>query len=113
MRDGDVREQILALEAQIERLVEVIESCRKVILISKAFTAVGGILMLAMTIGIVRFEPMIMIGALTAVIGGELLFFFQTGPAHARPAPPQNPQGPRDPTTCQKYSFRGESHNSG
>jgi hypothetical protein len=73
MRDGDVREQILALEAQIERLAEVVESCRKVILISKAFTAVGGILMLAMTIGIVRFDPMIMIGALTAVIGGIVL----------------------------------------
>ena len=73
MHDGDVREQILALEAQIERLAEVVESCRKVILISKAFTAVGGILMLAMTIGIVRFDPMIMIGALTAVIGGIVL----------------------------------------
>src|SRR5258705_3283126 len=73
MRDGDVREQILALEAQIERLVEVIESCRKVILIAKAFTAVGGILILAMTIGIVRFDPMIMIGAFTAVIGGIVL----------------------------------------
>ena len=73
MHDGDVREQILALEAQIERLAEVIESCRKVILIAKAFTAAGGILILAMTIGIVRFDPMIMIGALTAVIGGIVL----------------------------------------
>ncbi|MGC2012982.1 MAG: hypothetical protein WA693_18250 [Pseudolabrys sp.] len=73
MHDGDVRKQILALEAQIERLAEVVESCRKVILISKAFTAVGGILMLAMTIGIVRFDPTIMIGALTAVIGGIVL----------------------------------------
>ena len=73
MHDGDVREQILALEAQIEKLAEEIESCRKVIMISKAFTAVGGILILAMTIGIVRFDPMIMIGAFTAVIGGIVL----------------------------------------
>jgi hypothetical protein len=73
MHDGDVRKQIVALEAQIERLAAIVESCRKVILISKAFTAVGGILMLAMTIGIVRFDPMIMIGALTAVIGGIVL----------------------------------------
>jgi hypothetical protein len=73
MRDDNVHKQILALEAQIERLAEVIESCRKVILIAKAFTAVGGILTLAMTIGIVRFDPMTMIGALTAVIGGIVL----------------------------------------
>jgi hypothetical protein len=42
-------------------------------MISKAFTAVGAILILAMTIGIVRFDPMIMIGAFTAVIGGIVL----------------------------------------
>ena len=70
MHDGDLREQILDLEARIEKLAEEIESCRKIILISKAFTAVGGILIVAMTIGIVRFDPTIMIGALAAVIGG-------------------------------------------
>src|SRR3981189_1075979 len=86
MRDGDVHKQILALEAQIERLAEVVESCRKVILIAKAFTAAGGILILAMTIGIVRFEPMIMIGALTAVIGGVVLFGSNWSPSQQSPA---------------------------
>src|SRR5258705_13861884 len=95
MRDGDVREQILALEAQIERLVEVIESCRKVILIAKAFTAVGGILTLAMTIGIVRFDPMIMIGALTAVIGGVVLFCFNWGTSQQATAAPKTAGGAR------------------
>ena len=70
MHDGDLREQILDLEARIEKLAEEIESCRKIILISKAFTAVGGILIVAMTIAIVRFDPTIMIGAFAAVIGG-------------------------------------------
>ena len=70
MHDGDLREQILDLEARIEKLAEEIESCRKIILISKAFTLVGGILIAAMTIGIVRFDPTIMIGALAAVMGG-------------------------------------------
>ena len=93
MHDGDVRKQILALEAQIERLAEVVESCRKVILISKAFTAVGGILMLAMTIGIVRFDPMIMIGALTAVIG---------------PPPPGRPLNPRDDLQGDEESYGPE-----
>ena len=49
--------QILDLEARIEKLAEEIESCRKIILISKAFTAVGGILIVAMTIGIVDSIP--------------------------------------------------------
>jgi hypothetical protein len=73
MHDGDLREQILSLEAKIERLAEAIESCRKVILVSKAFIAVGGILISAITIGMVRFDPVLMIGALTAIIGGIVL----------------------------------------
>jgi hypothetical protein len=46
MRDGDLREEILGLEAQIEELAETIESCRKIIQISKAFIVVGGIVVL-------------------------------------------------------------------
>ena len=69
MHDGDLREQILDLEARIEKLAEEIESCRKIILISKAFTAVGGILIVAMTIEIMirSHDPD---WALAAVIGG-------------------------------------------
>ena len=67
---GDLREQILGLEAQIEELAETIESCRKIIQISKAFIVVGGLLIAAITIGLIRFDPMLMIGALTAVVGG-------------------------------------------
>lgn len=73
MRGGDLREQILGLEAQIEELAETIESCRKIIQISKAFIVVGGLLIAAITIGLVRFDPMLMIGALTAVVGGTVM----------------------------------------
>jgi len=73
MHDGDLREQILELENKIEGLTEAIESCRKVILVSKAFIAVGGLLISAITIGMVRFDPVLMIGALTAIIGGIVL----------------------------------------
>jgi hypothetical protein len=48
MDNGDLREQIVRLEVHIEDLAEAIESCRKVILISKTIIAVGGILILAM-----------------------------------------------------------------
>jgi hypothetical protein len=37
--DGDLHQQILHIEAHIEELADVIESCRKIILISKAAIA--------------------------------------------------------------------------
>ena len=73
MDDVDLREQIACLEVHIEELAEAIERCRKIILISKAAIAVGGILVLAMAIGAIRFDPTAMIGAMTAVIGGAVL----------------------------------------
>ncbi len=42
--DGDLHEQILHIEAHIEQLTDVIERCRKIILMSKAAVAVGGTL---------------------------------------------------------------------
>ena len=74
MADDDLRDQILRLEADIEELTEVMERCRKVILISKAAIAAGGILLLALTLGALRFDPMAMIGAIAVVIGGIVVF---------------------------------------
>src|SRR5439155_4425677 len=45
--DGDLHEQILHTEAHIEELTDIIERCRKIILISKAAIAAGGTLILA------------------------------------------------------------------
>jgi hypothetical protein len=74
MSDGDPRTEILRLERQIEDLTEVIERCRKIILISKIAVASGGIWLLALTIGIIRFDPVAMIGAIAVVIGGTVVF---------------------------------------
>ena len=73
MADDDLRDQILRLEAQIGELTAVIESCRKVILVSKVAIAAGGIWLLAFTFGAIRFDSMAMIGALAAVIGGTVV----------------------------------------
>jgi hypothetical protein len=70
---GDPREQISRLEARIEELAEAAEGCRKIILISKAAIAVGAILGLVIMLGAIRFEPMALIGAIAAVIGGTVL----------------------------------------
>jgi hypothetical protein len=73
MNDGNLREQIARLEERIEELADVIERCRKLMLFSKAAISVGGVLIVAMMFGAIRFDPAAMIGALTAVIGGTVL----------------------------------------
>ena len=74
MADDDLHDKISNLEAQIDELVRVIESCRKVILVSKVAIAAGGICLLAFMFGAIRFDPMVMIGAIAAVIGGTVVF---------------------------------------
>jgi hypothetical protein len=72
--DDDLHEQGLQIEAHIEQLADVIERCRKIILISKAAVVVGGTLILATIIGAIGFDPTIMIGAIAAAIGGTVVF---------------------------------------
>jgi hypothetical protein len=72
--DGDLHDQILHIEAHIEELADAIERCRKIILISKTAIAAGGTLILAITLGAVRFDHTLMIGAIAAVIGGTVVF---------------------------------------
>jgi hypothetical protein len=70
---GDPREQISRLEVRIEELAEAIEKCRKIILISKTAIALGAILGLVIMLGAIRIDPMALIGAIAAVIGGTVL----------------------------------------
>jgi hypothetical protein len=72
--DGDLYEQILHIEAHIEELTDIIERCRKIILISKAAIAAGGSLIFAIIIRAVGFDPTVLIGAIAAVIGGIVVF---------------------------------------
>jgi membrane associated rhomboid family serine protease len=73
MDDSDPREQIQLLESRIEELAEIIERCRKLMAISKAAIALGGLLTLAILFGAIGFDPVAMIAAITAVIGGAVL----------------------------------------
>jgi hypothetical protein len=74
MSADDSRAEILRLETEIEELTEVIERCRKIILISKIAIAAGGIWLLALTFGMIRFDPVAMIGTIAVVIGGTVIF---------------------------------------
>jgi hypothetical protein len=74
MVDGDLHDQILDLESDIERLAESLDRCRKAILFSKVVIAAGVIWILSYLLGAIPFEPATMVGALAAIIGGVVLF---------------------------------------
>jgi len=72
--DGDLREEIVRLEAEIEQFAETIESCRKLILIAKAAMALGALLILGALIGAITLDPAVLIGAFGVAIGGLVVF---------------------------------------
>ena len=74
MTDGNLHDQISQLEADIEDLTEVAERCRKIILISKIAIGAGGIWLLAITLGAIRFDAVAMIASMALVIGGIVVF---------------------------------------
>jgi hypothetical protein len=74
MDDGELREQILRLEARIEELAGAIESCRKIIVAAKAAMVLGGLLILGTLAGAIASDPTLTLGAIAAVIGGIVLF---------------------------------------
>ena len=74
MDGDDLHEEVSRLEAQIEQLAQAIESCRKIILASKAAIALGAILLVAIMVGAIRFDPMAFMAAVAALLGGTVLF---------------------------------------
>jgi hypothetical protein len=67
---SDPREQIVRLEARIEELAAKLESCRKFMLAARIAMALGGILLAAGFIGVIRFDALAMVAAITVVLGG-------------------------------------------
>jgi hypothetical protein len=74
MADGDLRDQIAGIEAEIDELAKTLDGCRKAILFSKVAIAAGGIWILAYLLGAIRFDPASTIGAIAAIIGGVVVF---------------------------------------
>jgi hypothetical protein len=71
--DTDLRDEIVRLEARIEELAGVIESCRKIIAASRGAILVGAVLLIAIMLGAIALNPTMMIAAIAAVIGGIVL----------------------------------------
>jgi hypothetical protein len=72
--DGDLREEIVRLEADIEQFAETIESCRKLILLAKAAMAVAAVLILGALVGAITLDPAVLIGAFGVILGGLVVF---------------------------------------
>jgi hypothetical protein len=70
MSDGDLTNQIARIEADIEQFAETLEGCRKVMTLSRVVIAAGGIWIVAYFLGVIRFDPALMVGAIAAIIGG-------------------------------------------
>jgi hypothetical protein len=72
--DGDRHDEIVRLEGHIEELAAKIENCRKFILTSRIAMAGGGIVLAAMLLGAIRFDPAAMAAAVVALLGGIVVW---------------------------------------
>jgi hypothetical protein len=70
MNDSSYREEIVRLEARIDELAAKIESCRKFILAGQVAMAGGGVVLIAMLVGGIQFNPSILGMTGAAVLGG-------------------------------------------
>jgi hypothetical protein len=70
IEDEDPAAQIPRLEAEIERLARVADSCRKVILAAKVAIALAVIVLLVTALGIVRVDQLVPLAAIAAILGG-------------------------------------------
>ena len=67
---ADSHDQIRCLEQCIEQLESTTESCRKFILASRIAIAGGALVLGAMLVGAIRFDPGVMAAAVAAFLGG-------------------------------------------
>ena len=70
----DPYKEIADLEAEIDALARAAQSCRKVAVLSKAAIGAGGVLLTLFVIGVTRVDPVALVLAIAAVLGGIALF---------------------------------------
>ena len=72
--EDDTADDISRIEEQLERLAEVAERCRKIILVSKAAIAGGFALLLVTILGLFGANQTMALGSIAAVLGGIVAF---------------------------------------
>ena len=70
MEDDDPHQEIERLEAQIDGLVAKLDGCRKFILVSRIAFLAGAVLLVALLLGMLRFDATEMLAAIAAMLGG-------------------------------------------
>jgi len=68
--EEDPSAQISRLEAEIERLGAVADSCRKVILAAKVAIVLGALVLLVTTAGLINVDQIVAFGASAVILGG-------------------------------------------
>jgi hypothetical protein len=74
MDDLEAHDEIVRLEARIEDLNDRLENCRKFILAGRVAVAGGGLVLVALLFGILRFDPAVMAAAAAALLGGFIVW---------------------------------------
>jgi hypothetical protein len=72
--DGDPRDQIARLEAQLDELADAMARCRKIRLASQIAIAAGGAWLLATTVGAIGLNPVGLMAAISGMIGGTVMY---------------------------------------
>lgn len=70
----DLHGAIERLEDEIEELAARRESCRKFILAARLAIVGGAIMLAALLVGAIRFDPMLMAGGAAALLGGIVVY---------------------------------------
>jgi len=66
----DVHQQIADLEAEIDRLSDAAEQCRKGMIVAKAAIGVGVLLFVVSLLGLIRSDPIILVIGIAAAVAG-------------------------------------------
>lgn len=72
--DEGLSGQIARLEERTEALAAIAERCDKIMLLARIVAALGIAALLALLFGFLRGDPLVLIAALTAAIGGTVTY---------------------------------------
>ncbi len=78
---SDIRTQIADIEFEIDRLTDAAERCRKIGLAARIAAGLGGLVLIGLVTGILRFSPEFLVTALAALVGGIALMGSNQGTA--------------------------------
>jgi hypothetical protein len=94
--DDDRADEIARLELQLDELADAMARCRKIRLISQIAMAAGGAWLLAMAIGVIGFDPVGLMAAISGAIGGVVMYGSNTTTARQVDAAIKNAEAMRE-----------------